>query len=91
VKQRGDFERCGASHPEHVREIRHREPGIDDVFHDEQVASFDRPSEVVRQLDDAGRLRAGPVTPDPEEVDLARNVDLRSLNAKITPVPLPVG
>src|SRR5262245_53070587 len=46
---------------QNVLQIRERQTGVDDVFHDQDVAAFDRTVKILDQLYLPGRLRARPV------------------------------
>src|SRR5215211_1320325 len=66
-----DLERGGPARPEVAHQVREREPRVDDVLHDEDVAVLERDVEVLEDADDPRRVARSPVAGDGHEVDLA--------------------
>jgi hypothetical protein len=72
VEERGDRDRAGRAQPERPAEVVERQPGVDDVFHDQEVPAADVGVEVLEQADAA---LAAPVRLELEEVERERDPD----------------
>ena len=56
-------------------QVGERQPGVDDVFDDQDVSVLDRGVEILQDPDDARGVDSGPVARDRHEVDLAGKLD----------------
>jgi hypothetical protein len=81
VEERDRGERAGRAELERPAEVVERQPGVDDVFDDQDVAPLDRDVEVLEELDRRAAARlVGAVAGQLDEVDV---VDDRELPAEV--------
>ncbi len=75
VQERADLDGARVARLEEIHQVRDRQPRVDDVLDDEDVLAGDGLGEVVRDLDDAGALRAFAVGAHAQEVHPERQID----------------